>query len=250
MRLCFLSIKTKGSAMKSRTIILTIAGLLIGLIGGCSQILRTPQASTVDLPADAEPPDPAEFRVQTMPPILSTLGNLRSPVSARWVSQGPTLTTAGQVAVNSGEVTGAVRAVITHPNNADIVYVGAVNGGVWRTQNATAARPNWLALTDFMPSQSISALAFDPLDSSYQTILAGTGRFSHFGSRGDDEIGLYRSTNGGDSWSIIGADVLLGQKIRDVAARGSVLVLTGRSFPAPADWRLERCGIWRPIRTT
>jgi hypothetical protein len=228
--------------MQARTLSLFVAALAIGLLSACSEISQIPVASKDPVPVDAEPPDPAEFRVQTMPPSLSALANLRSP-AASWVSRGPTLTSAGQVAVVSGEITGAVRAVITHPSNADIVYVGAVNGGVWRTQNATAVRPNWLPLTDLMPSQSISALAFDPMDSSYQTILAGTGRFSHFGSRGDDEIGLYRSTNGGDSWSIIGADVLLGQKIRDVAARGSVLLVANqgglyRSVNLGLNWTL------------
>ncbi|MGB4858167.1 MAG: hypothetical protein WBP11_02460, partial [Dokdonella sp.] len=121
------------------------------------------------------------------------------------------------------EVSGAVQAIAAHPTNANILYVGAVNGGIWRTYDATAAKPTWAPLTDQLPSQSIGALAFDPLDAAGNTLLAGTGRWSNFARRGDDEIGLYRTTNAGNSWTVLGAPTLVGQKVIAVAARGPLL---------------------------
>ena len=53
-----------------------------------------------------------------------------------------------QANVANGEVVGAIRAVVAHPTSANTVYVGSVNGGVWRTTNATAAKPAWTPLTD------------------------------------------------------------------------------------------------------
>jgi hypothetical protein len=53
--------------------------------------------------------------------------------------------TNGQVEnIDDGEVVGAVNALAPHPTNADIFFVASVNGGVWRTANATAPRPSWV----------------------------------------------------------------------------------------------------------
>src|SRR5262249_23920084 len=54
------------------------------------------------------------------------------------VEQGPGPIVGGLVEGLS-TVTGAVEAIATDPHNADVVFVGAVNGGVWKTTNATAA---------------------------------------------------------------------------------------------------------------
>lgn len=43
-------------------------------------------------------------------------------------------------------VSGAVNALAPHPTNPDVLYVAAVNGGIWRTANATAAKPSWYRL--------------------------------------------------------------------------------------------------------
>lgn len=170
-----------------------------------------------------EPVDPAEQRPQVLPP--------ERPVTRAggvWIERGPAPTQSAQVAVPpNNEVCGAIQSIAAHPSNADILYIGSVNGGIWRTTNATAAQPTWTPLTDNLPSQSIGAIAFDPTDATRQTLLAGTGRLSNFAQRGDDEIGLYRTTNGGNSWARLGTTGtpnLVGQKIIAVVARGSTLL--------------------------
>lgn len=169
--------------------------------------------------SDWEPVDPAEQRPQVNPPPRP-----ENRGGGTWVSRGPSPTQSAQVSVPpNNEVSGAIQSIAAHPTNADILYIGAVNGGVWKTLNATAAQPAWTPLTDSLPSQSISAVALDPLDVTQQTLLAGTGRFSNFAQRGDDEIGVYRTTNGGASWTVLGAPTLVGQKLIAVAARGSTL---------------------------
>ena len=97
----------------------------------------------------------------------------------------------------NGEVVGAVKAVAAHPANPDIVYVGSVNGGVWRTRNAQNATPTWEQLTDAQLSLSIGALEFDPTDSTHRTLVTGTGRFSSLSRIGGSLIGLLRTTDGG-----------------------------------------------------
>ncbi|WP_257387063.1 hypothetical protein, partial [Tahibacter caeni] len=171
---------------------------------------------------DMEPVDPAEQRPQKMPPERPAG---RAVAAETWVALGPSPTQSAQVAVPpDNEVSGAIHAIAAHPGNADILYVGAVNGGIWKTTNATAARPTWTPQTDNLPSQSIGAIAFDPTDGTNQTLIAGIGRFSNFAQRGDDELGVYRTTNGGASWTLHGGSTLLGQKIIAVAARGPTLL--------------------------
>ena len=125
---------------------------------------------------------------------------------------------------------GAIKAVAVHPTNRDIVYVGGINGGVWRTTNATAARPHWDSLTDNEGSLSIGALQLDPTDVSCRTIVAGTGRFSSLNRMGGGLIGLLRSTDDGNTWTTLdGGGVLKGLHICGVAPRGSTIVIAANN---------------------
>ena len=122
-----------------------------------------------------------------------------------WLFQGPAPELNGQqdlvnVATADEPVSGNVNAIAPSPTNADLVYVGAVNGGVWKTTNATAANTTWTPLTDNLQSLSISVISFDPTDGTGQTLVAGTGRFSGLGRTGDDLAGIYYTTDGGANW--------------------------------------------------
>lgn len=146
--------------------------------------------------------------------------------SGTWISLGPAPATNGQVeGIADRPVTGAVNAVVAHPSNANILYVAAVNGGIWRTSNATAASPNWTRLTDGQSTNSIRALSADPTVADLQTLVAGTGRSSSLNSFGGAQVGMLRSTNGGDSWTVLdGGGTLVNRNITAVAARGATLL--------------------------
>ena len=145
-----------------------------------------------------------------------------------WVAQGPAPITNGQVEniVQNNEVIGAVHVVLPHPTNPDILYAAGVNGGIWKTSNATSNVPNWTPLTDMLPSLSIGALDFDYSDSTYQTLVAGVGRFSSFGRNGGGRTGVYKTTNGGATWSVLGGTTLENKNISGVAARGNIIVVS------------------------
>ncbi len=180
--------------------------------------------------------------------ILILLLALATVVSSKgwaqaWGAEGPGPNRHGQVEnIRDGEVIGAIRAVAAHPENSNVVYVGTVNGGIWKTSNATSAAPNWKHQTDDKESMSIGALEFDPTDSSRQTLVAGIGRFSSFGD-GGPLIGVIRTTDGGKSWKIIsGGRALRGLNISGVAPRGKIIVVSVND----AD-DISRVGIWRTI---
>jgi hypothetical protein len=141
--------------------------------------------------------------------------------------------------------------VAAHPTDANILYVGGVNSGIWRTGNATAASPTWTPLTDNFPSLSIGALEFDPTDQTRRTLIAGVGRFSSFGRNGGPLTGILRTTDGGDNWTQIRPQILMNQNISGVAARGTTLLASSttattgglfRSVDGGANWALVSGG--------
>jgi len=149
--------------------------------------------------------------------------------SRLWVPEGPAPTTGGQVENLSpdDEVSGSINAVLAHPTNADVIYIGSSNGGVWKTSNATATSPNWTPLTDHLGSLSIGAIDMDPLDATHQTLVAGIGRFSSFSRRGGDRLGVLKTTDGGASWTVLdGGGTLTGKNISGIAVRGSTIVVS------------------------
>lgn len=146
--------------------------------------------------------------------------------AAPWFAEGPGPNTDGQVeGIADGEVVGAINSVAPHPTDPEVIYVGAGNGGIWRTDNATVATPLWTQQTDGQQSLSIGSVEFDPTDPTSDTLIAGIGRFSSIGRRGGQRTGLLYTTDGGDNWQAIdGSGALIGCNIKGVAARGNVLM--------------------------
>jgi len=149
-----------------------------------------------------------------------------------WENAGPGPAEFGQVENllnQSNEVAGAVRGLAPHPTNANIMYVGSINGGVWKTVNATDLFPNWAPLTDQLPSLSCGALRIDPADATGNTLVLGIGRYSSFSSTGGAQTGVYRSTDGGANWTQIGIANLPSKNIAAVAVRGSMILAAASS---------------------
>jgi hypothetical protein len=151
---------------------------------------------------------------------------------AGWVEQGPRPILNGDVegmGAQHGSVAGAVEALAPDPSNPDILYAGTVNGGIWRTTDATAASPTWVPLTDHLPSLAISDLEFSPADPTHRTLYAATGSYSN-GLYGGPGAGAYRTTDGGATWSVLGSEVFGNRRIRNIVPTvldGGRVVLAG-----------------------
>jgi subtilisin-like proprotein convertase family protein len=150
------------------------------------------------------------------------------PVSGTaWVSHGPSPTNGGQTeGIVNSPVIGAIQTIVAHPQTADTLWIGAVNGGIWKTTNATSATPTWTAMGDAFSSLSIGAMGLDPTDGTFNTIVAGFGRFSSFGGVGGPRSGLLRTTNGGTNWTALTPATLIGKNISGIAARGGTIVVS------------------------
>ena len=95
---------------------------------------------------------------------------------------------------------GRVLAVTGIPGDNRHFYFGAVDGGVWRTEDAGRT---WQPIFDSVPVGSIGAIAIAP--SRPATIYVGTGEADMRSdiAQGD---GMYKSTDGGAHWMHIGLD--------------------------------------------
>lgn len=157
-----------------------------------------------------------------------------------WTDQGPGRvinSSNPQGLAQNNQVVGAIEALAPHPSNPDILYAGSVNGGIWKTINATNANPTWTPQTDIFGSLSISDIAISPLDATGNTVYAATTSKSSGNLDGGPSIGLLRTTNGGTNWTVVGAATLASHIIErvlptslllppppDVAAQQIVLV--------------------------
>jgi hypothetical protein len=145
-------------------------------------------------------------------------------VPGNWVAIGPSsakypgiLTFSGQEYITSGRTT-ALEISPTCSTSKCRVWLGAAGGGVWRTDNALSGNPKWTFVSGGLPSNAIGSLALDPNDPSGNTIYAGTGE-ANASADSEAGVGLYKSTDGGDSWSLVGTsmDVSYGRSIGSIA---------------------------------
>jgi hypothetical protein len=100
------------------------------------------------------------------------------------------------------------------------LWVAAAGGGIWRTNDALATHPSWLAPSDDLPTNAIGSLIVDPNDASGDTLYAGSGEPN---GSGDSEagLGLFKSTDGGQSWALVPGsdDVAINRSIGSIAVR-------------------------------
>ena len=101
--------------------------------------------------------------------------------------------------LGAAAISGRIAAVAARVvDGKTTIYVGAASGGVWRSfDGGTTFRP----IFDEQPVQSIGAIAIDPQNP--RTVWVGTGEAwtRNSVSVGD---GIYRSTDGGDTWTHVG----------------------------------------------
>lgn len=121
-----------------------------------------------------------------------------------WQNIGPAPMVASRIGQQKINVSGRIRALVVHPTDSNTVYIGAAQGGVWKTTNGGES---WTPLTDNQASLSMGALALDPQNPN--VVYAGTGEPSS-GLDNYYGAGILKSTDGGASWTRIGVDAFNG----------------------------------------
>jgi len=137
--------------------------------------------------------------------------NKQGNKTAGWIPVGPTQ----RVSSSLTKGLGRINCITFHPTDANTFWVGVAQGGVWKTSDGGM---NWTPLTDDLPILRISDIAVDPTNTNNIYICVGDyaymdvsldlddrKRHSHYG------IGVYKSTDGGGSWSPTGLTYQMSQ---------------------------------------
>ena len=104
---------------------------------------------------------------------------------------------------------GRTRALAGVPSQPNVFYIGAVNGGVWKTNDYGRT---WNPIFDHEDSGSVGAIAVAPSNPNIVYVASGEGLQRPDLSTGD---GIYKSENAGQSWRHLG--LRNGQQIAHLA---------------------------------
>ncbi|HZY90739.1 MAG TPA: S8 family serine peptidase, partial [Gemmataceae bacterium] len=123
------------------------------------------------------------------PPTIPLNGN-------SWSLIGPAPVANGQVPGNLA-VSGRMVGIAADPTNANIIYIAAAGGGVWKS---TDGGKTWAPQTDGQSTLFMGAIAVAP--SAPTTVYAGTGESNNSGDSFYGR-GVLKSTDGGATWSLL-----------------------------------------------
>jgi len=114
-----------------------------------------------------------------------------------WTPVGPQPTTTDANLLGGGTpvASGRVTALAVDPSNSSVVFLGAAEGGVWKT---TDGGNTWVPLTDTQASLAVGSIALDPSNPS--TVYVGTGE-ENFNGDAYYGAGILKSTDGGSTWT-------------------------------------------------
>src|SRR6201997_2474773 len=102
--------------------------------------------------------------------------------------------------IGSAAMSGRISCIagVHEPSGKITLFVGSASGGVWKSDdNGTRYRP----IFDEQAVQSIGAVALDPKNSKNVWVGTGESWTRNSVSIGD---GIYKSTDGGETWSHVG----------------------------------------------
>lgn len=95
-------------------------------------------------------------------------------------------------------LSGRIADIAIHPKNENVWYVATGSSGVWKTENSGTT---WNPIFDKEASYSTGCVTIDPNDNSIIWIGTGENVGGRHVAYGD---GVYKSTNGGKSWTNMG----------------------------------------------
>jgi photosystem II stability/assembly factor-like uncharacterized protein len=124
------------------------------------------------------------------PPVIKWWWDL-FPRCSRWISIGPV-----PDAAFAG--IGRVSQIAVHPTNGNLLIAGAAGGGVWGTSNAGAS---WQSRMELQPTLTIGAVAI--ASSNPSIMYAASGEDGGGWNPAWSGVGIYRSTNGGSTWTLM-----------------------------------------------
>ena len=113
-------------------------------------------------------------------------------------SSNPIISTAFMGPTNVG---GRTRALLVDRSYSNRIFAGGVSGGLWKSNNKGAT---WAPVNDAASSLAVSSITQSPFNSNIIYYGTGESRANSAGVPGD---GIWKSTNGGNSFSQLSSTV-------------------------------------------
>jgi len=114
--------------------------------------------------------------------------NLRSSTNS-WIELGPN--TIDSITGHYSAGLGRIEDIYVDPKNSNILYLGSRSGGFWRSSDEGAT---WICSTDSLVATGVNTFTVSPTNSD--SVLINVRN-----ARNGASYGIYRSINGGFSWS-------------------------------------------------
>lgn len=160
-----------------------------------------------------------------------------SSFGAGWVERGPNSDAVGvsngNTRANSGVASGRIRAVLVDNGDATkkTVWIGGVDGGLWKTTDITASPATWTPVNDYFSNLAIADIAQHPGNSNIMYFCTGEGYFNIDAVGGN---GVFKSTDHGVTWSQLASTAGWSANRVVVDASGNVYVGTAQAGNAVA----------------
>lgn len=117
--------------------------------------------------------------------------------------------------VAGGRTTSLAIAGTCKPGDC-VLYATPAGGGIWKTKNALDGQPSWEYLGGPLGINAAGSVTIDPNDPTGNTVYVGTGEANICGSGCVAGTGIYKSTDGGQSWTNLGKAELGGKGIGEI----------------------------------
>lgn len=158
------------------------------------------------LDADGKVANITERNMQALQQMNISTTEFRAPsastatgrLNGDWSAIGPFA-----IAAPAQNYLGRVNCVAFHPSITNTIFAGTPGGGLWKsTTNGTT----WTPLTDGLPSSGISGIAIHPTNPNIMYVLTGDGsggnQWGYYVK--ETGCGVYKSTDGGNTWFTTG----------------------------------------------
>ncbi|MDB5205545.1 MAG: type sorting protein [Flavisolibacter sp.] len=137
---------------------------------------------------------------------LNQLGQMNRASIFSWTERGPnsdaTGASNGNTRPGNGKTSGRVRAIWEDLGDATgkTVWVGGIDGGLWKTADITINPTNWTPVNDFFGNLAVSSICQDPTDVNIMYFGTGEKSINADAVRG---AGIWRSTDHGLTWDVM-----------------------------------------------
>lgn len=188
---------------------------------------------------------------QTTPGISGRSTSAAAPAAGAWVNIGPFVIDSDDETYNDPaagtppnawhDVSGRVTSLDVNRKAPKTVYVGTANGGIWKSTNGGQT---WNPVGDQLESLAIGDVAISP--KVPRVVFAGTGE-PNTSSDAYWGVGIFKSINGGASWTKLGGQHFDRATVYQIYVRGGgqtvVMAATNRGL-----FRSSNGGVnWRRV---